>query len=116
MGVRWWTPFDETVPRRPTVLVPRLKQRGEPVFSVGCDHGRAPTVIHSREADEDTVGMLRDHVARWEGDPDRIAVLHEGRLEQVDTPQKVLTEPATPFVRELFEKPARQLAVFRGGT
>jgi len=46
---------------------------------------------------------------------DRIAVLHEGRLQQVDTPQKVLTEPATPFVRELFEKPARQLTAFEGG-
>jgi osmoprotectant transport system ATP-binding protein len=45
---------------------------------------------------------------------DRIAVMHDGRLQQVDTPQKVLTEPATPFVRELFEKPARQLAAFQG--
>ncbi len=45
---------------------------------------------------------------------DRIAVLHEGRLQQVDTPQRVLTEPTTPFVRELFEKPARQLATFQG--
>ena len=46
---------------------------------------------------------------------DRIAVMHDGRLQQVDTPQKVLTDPATPFVRELFEKPARQLAAFQGG-
>ena len=46
---------------------------------------------------------------------DRIAVLHDGRLQQVDTPQKVLTNPATHFVRELFEKPARQLAAFQGG-
>lgn len=46
---------------------------------------------------------------------DRIAVLHDGRLQQVDTPQKVLTDPATPFVRELFEKPARQLAAFQRG-
>ena len=45
---------------------------------------------------------------------DRIAVMHDGRLQQVDTPQKVLTEPATAFVRELFEKPARQLAAFQG--
>ena len=45
---------------------------------------------------------------------DRIAVLHEGRLQQVDTPRNVLTDPATPFVRELFEKPARQLAAFQG--
>ena len=46
---------------------------------------------------------------------DRIAVMHDGRLQQVDTPQKVLTDPASPFVRELFEKPARQLAAFQGG-
>ena len=45
---------------------------------------------------------------------DRIAVMHDGRLQQVDTPQNVLTDPATPFVRELFEKPARQLAAFQG--
>ena len=44
---------------------------------------------------------------------DRIAVLHEGRLEQVGSPDEVLGKPATPFVRELFEKPARQLAVLR---
>jgi TatD DNase family protein len=37
---------------------------------------RLPTVIHSREADDDTVSMLSDHVARWEGEGDRIAVLH----------------------------------------
>lgn len=45
---------------------------------------------------------------------DRIAVLHEGHLQQVDAPEKVLTKPATPFVRELFEKPARQLDAVRG--
>jgi len=46
---------------------------------------------------------------------DRIAVLHEGRLQQIDTPQNILSDPATPFVRELFEKPAQQLAAFQGG-
>lgn len=46
---------------------------------------------------------------------DRIAVLHEGRLQQLDVPEKVLNSPATPFVRELFEKPARQLAAYEGG-
>ena len=44
---------------------------------------------------------------------DRIAVMHEGRLEQVGTPAEVLRRPASTFVRELFEKPARQLAAFR---
>jgi osmoprotectant transport system ATP-binding protein len=44
---------------------------------------------------------------------DRIAVLHEGKLQQVGPKEEVLSKPATPFVRELFEKPAKQLAAFR---
>ena len=44
---------------------------------------------------------------------DRIAILHEGELQQVGTKDDVLGKPATPFVRELFEKPAKQLAAFR---
>lgn len=41
---------------------------------------------------------------------DRIAILHEGNLEQIGTKKEVLAEPATPFVRSLFARPARQLA------
>ena len=44
---------------------------------------------------------------------DRIGVMHEGRLEQVGTRSEILTDPATPFVRELFEKRAKQLEIFR---
>lgn len=40
---------------------------------------------------------------------DRIAIMHEGVLQQVDEPHVILNKPATSFVRELFEKPARQL-------
>ena len=43
---------------------------------------------------------------------DRIAVMHEGRLQQTGTRQEVLSAPSTPFVRDLFERPARQLALF----
>ena len=43
---------------------------------------------------------------------DRIAVMHEGRLEQIGTKQEILTQPATEFVRGLFEKPANQLREF----
>lgn len=44
---------------------------------------------------------------------DRIAIFHGGHLQQIDTPQKVLSAPATAFVRELFEKPVRELAAHR---
>jgi len=44
---------------------------------------------------------------------DRIAVLHEGKLQQVGAPDEVVGNPATPFVRDLFAKPAKQLAAFR---
>lgn len=44
---------------------------------------------------------------------DRIAVLHEGNLEQVGTPAEVVGHSATPFVKELFGKPAEQLDSFR---
>ncbi len=44
---------------------------------------------------------------------DRIGVMHEGRLEQVGTREEVLQKPATPFVRELFGKPAKQLEAFQ---
>lgn len=40
---------------------------------------------------------------------DRIIVMHMGRIEQVGTPHEVLHRPASNFVRDLFEKPARLL-------
>ena len=44
---------------------------------------------------------------------DRIAVLHEGRLEQLGSKKEILGAPATAFVQDLFSKPARQLAGIR---
>lgn len=44
---------------------------------------------------------------------DRIAILHAGELHQVGTRDEVLGSPASPFVRDLFAKPAKQLAAFR---
>ena len=41
---------------------------------------------------------------------DRIAVMHEGRLEQIGTPRDLLTRPASPYVRELMDTPRRQAA------
>jgi osmoprotectant transport system ATP-binding protein len=44
---------------------------------------------------------------------DRIAVMHEGNVEQVGTKDEILSSPATDFVKGLFEKPAKQLAAFK---
>jgi len=46
---------------------------------------------------------------------DRIAVMHEGNLEQVGTGEEIMKNPATEFVRGLFEKPASQLRAFMEG-
>ncbi len=42
----------------------------------------------------------------------RIAILHEGNLEQIGSKEEVQRRPASPFVRELFDKPAKQLKLF----
>jgi len=42
---------------------------------------------------------------------DRIAVLHEGRLEQVGAPQDVLRRPATAYVEQLVGRIREQLHV-----
>ncbi len=35
-----------------------------------------PVVVHTRDADEDTVALLKDYAAAWTGDADRLGVLH----------------------------------------
>lgn len=40
---------------------------------------------------------------------DRIGVMHEGVLEQIGRPAEIMANPATDFVRKLFEKPLQQL-------
>ncbi len=42
---------------------------------------------------------------------DRIAVMHDGRIEQVGTKEELMKRPATPFVRQLLEKPIKHLAL-----
>ncbi len=44
---------------------------------------------------------------------DRIAVMHEGKLEQIGTQEELLAQPATQVVRDLFGKPAKQLQAFQ---
>ncbi len=43
---------------------------------------------------------------------DRIAILHDGNLEQVGTKEEVVREPASDFVRDLFQQPARKVEEF----
>jgi osmoprotectant transport system ATP-binding protein len=44
---------------------------------------------------------------------DRIAIFHDGVIEQVGTRSEVLSAPATAFVKDLFAKPAKQLQEFK---
>jgi TatD DNase family protein len=37
---------------------------------------RLPVIVHSREADRETVELLSTHARQWSGAPDRIGVLH----------------------------------------
>jgi len=46
---------------------------------------------------------------------DRIAVMHEGRLEQVGTKQEILSQPGSEFVKNLFAKPRTQLEALAKG-
>ena len=46
---------------------------------------------------------------------DRIAVMNEGRLEQVGTKDELLDHPATPFVKKLFSHATRQAALLQPG-
>jgi osmoprotectant transport system ATP-binding protein len=44
---------------------------------------------------------------------DRIAVLHEGSLQQVGTREEIVRSPATEFVRELLSNPRKHLEQFK---
>lgn len=44
---------------------------------------------------------------------DRIAILHEGRLEQIGTPEEIMVYPSTGFVKELFAKPVKSWKGFK---
>jgi osmoprotectant transport system ATP-binding protein len=44
---------------------------------------------------------------------DRIAIFHNGAMEQIGGRQEILRQPATNFVRELFARPAQQLKDFQ---
>jgi TatD DNase family protein len=37
---------------------------------------RLPVIVHSRQADAETISLLTTHANAWQGEPDRIGVLH----------------------------------------
>lgn len=39
-------------------------------------HCRKPVIVHTRDADSDTLGMLSDFSKHWKGDPARVGVIH----------------------------------------
>ena len=45
---------------------------------------------------------------------DRIAILHEGQLQQVGTKEEIISSPKTEFVKKLLMKPKKQLSAFQG--
>lgn len=45
---------------------------------------------------------------------DRIAILHEGKLQQVGTKEEIIASPETEFVEKLLMKPKKQLSAFQG--
>lgn len=45
---------------------------------------------------------------------DRIAIMHEGRLQQVGTKEEIISSPETEFVEQLLMKPKKQLSAFQG--
>jgi TatD DNase family protein len=44
-------------------------------LALAAEFGK-PVVVHSRDADDDTVALLRDFSNAWKGDPARLGVLH----------------------------------------
>ena len=49
VGVRWWTPFEETVPRRQDLSLGEIDVGGQPAFGYRDLHGvRGPHVFHAR--------------------------------------------------------------------
>ena len=45
---------------------------------------------------------------------DRIAIMHEGRLQQVGTKEEIISSPGSEFVEQLLMKPKKQLSAFQG--
>lgn len=39
-------------------------------------HSRKPVIVHTRDADDDTLAILTDFSKHWKGDPARVGVIH----------------------------------------
>jgi TatD DNase family protein len=39
-------------------------------------HARKPVIVHTRDADDDTLSILTDFSKHWKGDPARVGVIH----------------------------------------
>ncbi len=44
---------------------------------------------------------------------DRMVILHDGQVQQIGSKQEIINNPATGFVRELFQKPLQQIDKLR---
>ena len=66
VGVRWWTPWDETVPRQSKLTIPKIDVRGEPVFSYRDVYGiDGPREFHARSRlNGDHSGLRLEHGGR----------------------------------------------------
>lgn len=69
-------------------------------------------LIHLKERLDKTIVFVTHDIVEAFLLGDRIAVMHEGRVEQVGTGEELLREPATRVVEELIHRPARKLASF----
>jgi TatD DNase family protein len=58
---------------------PEKAQEQQRLFSQCLEiaaHFRKPVIVHTRDADDDTLGMLTDFSKHWKGDPARLGVIH----------------------------------------
>lgn len=58
---------------------PETAPRQRDLFAANLERARTrrlPVVVHTRDADDDTVALLASHVRAWAGDADRVGVIH----------------------------------------
>lgn len=58
---------------------PEMAKEQQRLFSQCLEiaaHFRKPVIVHTRDADDDTLGMLTDFSKHWKGDPARLGVIH----------------------------------------